>query len=320
MSTAEKESLRVGLAQLAPVWLDRGATLQKVIEHVCEAAAAGARLVVFGEALLPGYPFWPELTGGARFESEEQKQLYAHYAAQAVDIGAGELEPLCRCAAQHGIAVYLGTIERSPERGGFSLYATLVYVDPEGNIGSSHRKLMPTYEERLVWSAGDGHGLRVHELGGFRVGGLNCWENWMPLPRAALYGQGENLHVAVWPGNRRNTEDITRFIARESRSWVVSVSGLMHADWIGDHVPQAERIRAAAGGWMANGGSCVAGPDGRWLLEPQVEREGLWYVDLDLATIARERHNFDPAGHYARPDVTRLEVDRRRQRTVDFED
>ena len=313
-------TLRVALAQIAPAWLQREATLEKILARLEEAAGRGARLAVFGEALLPGYPFWPELTDGARFESADQKALFAHYASQAVDIGAGQLDPLCRRAGELGVSVYLGTIERSPERGGFSLYATLVYIDAQGRIGSAHRKLMPTYEERLVWSPGDGHGLRVHELGGFRVGGLNCWENWMPLPRAALYGQGENLHVAVWPGSRRNTEDITRFIARESRSFVVSVCGLMHRDWITAEVPLAERIRAAADGWMADGGSCVSAPDGRWLLEPQVEREGLWCVDLDIAEVARERQNFDPAGHYARPDVTRLQVDRRRQKTVSFDD
>lgn len=313
-------ALKVALAQIAPCWLDREATLQKVLARVEQAAGQGARLAVFGEALVPGYPFWPELTDGARFESPAQKELFAHYARNAVDIAGGQLDALCSRAGELGIAVYLGTIERSAERGGFSLYATLVYVTPQGRIASTHRKLMPTHEERLVWSPGDGHGLRVHELDEFRVGGLNCWENWMPLPRAALYGQGENLHVAVWPGNRRNTEDITRFIARESRSFVVSVSGLMHSDWIPSGLPQAERIRAAAAGWMANGGSCVAGPDGCWLLEPQVEQEGLWCVDLDLEAVARERQNFDPAGHYSRPDVTRLKVNRQRQKTVTFED
>jgi nitrilase len=269
---------------------------------------------------VPGYPFWPELTDGAQFESDLQKDLFAHYSAHAVDIGAGDLAGVCSLAAVHGIAVYLGVIEKSAERGGFSCYATLAYIDRNGEIASAHRKLMPTYEERLVWSPGDGHGLRVHALGDFRVGGLNCWENWMPLPRAALYGQGENLHVAVWPGSRRNTQDITRFIARESRSFVVSVSGLMHADWIPEGLPHANRIRAGASGWLADGGSCVAGPDGNWLLEPQVECEDTFIVDLEIEAVARERQNFDPAGHYSRPDVTALRVDRRRQRTVDLQD
>ena len=312
-------ALKIALAQMAPVWLDRKATLGKIVDQVEKAASGGANLAVFGEALLPGYPFWPELTDGAKFENDVQKDLFAHYAENSVDISRGDLGPLTEKAAELGIAIYVGTIEHAAERGGFSLYATLVYISPDGNIGSSHRKLMPTYEERLVWSPGDGHGLRVHPLGEFTVGGLNCWENWMPLPRAALYGQGENLHIAVWPGSRRNTQDITRFIARESRSYVVSVSGIMHRDWIPDAVPHADLIRASAGGWLADGGSCVAGPDGNWLLEPQTEEEGLFLVDVSIDAVARERHNFDPAGHYSRPDVTRLKVNRKRQKTVSFD-
>jgi nitrilase len=311
-------TLKVAMVQMAPVWLNREATLEKISEKLDLAAGQGAELVVFGEALVPGYPFWPDLLDGARFESDVQKDLFAHYVAQAVDIEAGQLDALCHKAAQHNTAVYLGTIERSSERGGFSLYATLVYIGPDGQIGSTHRKLMPTYEERLVWSTGDGHGLQVHELGEFRVGGLNCWENWMPLPRAALYGQGENLHVAVWPGSRRNTDDITRFIARESRSFVVSVSGMMHADWMDGDIPHIEAIRSNASGWLADGGSCIAGPDGQWIIEPQVGEEGIHYAELSINEVARERQNFDPAGHYSRPDVTRLKVNRKRQKTTSF--
>ena len=313
-------TLKVALAQMAPVWLNREATLEKMIAYVEEAADSGAELVVFGEALLPGYPFWPDLTGGARFDDDIQKDIFAHYVANAVDIAAGQLDALCSSAKARGIAVYAGVMERSLERGGFSLYACLVYISPKGQIESAHRKLMPTYDERLVWSPGDGHGLRVHTLGEFTVGGLNCWENWMPLPRASLYGQGENLHVAVWPGSRRNTEDISRFIARESRSYVVSVSGMMHADMVPDDVPHAGQIRDAAEGWLADGGSCIAGPDGAWVIEPQVGAEGLHFAELDLNEVARERQNFDPAGHYSRPDVTSLKVDRRRQKTVTFKD
>ena len=312
--------MKIALAQLAPAWLDREATLQKVQSAVAEAAQSGARLVVFGEGLVPGYPFWPELTGGAVFESPLQKELFAIYARNAVDIDAGHLQGLCIAAREHGISIYCGTIEKSSRRGGFSLFASLVYINEQGEIGSVHRKLMPTYEERLVWSPGDGNGLRVHELDEFRVGGLNCWENWMPLPRAALYGQGENLHVAVWPGSKRNTDDITRFIAREARSYVISVSGMMHRDWIPENIPQAAEMRAKADEWLADGGSCVAGPDGKWVLEPQVGEEGIYYANVDLEFVARERQNFDPAGHYSRPDVTRLKVNRKRQATVKFKD
>ena len=312
--------LRVSLAQISPLWLDREATLEKVVDYVQRAVDQGSQLLAFGEALVPGYPFWPELTDGARFDSGLQKDLFAYYSSQAIDIDAGDLQALCVMAAKHSIAVYLGCIERAPDRGGQSLYASLVYIGTDGQIGSVHRKLCPTYDERLVWAACDGHGLRVHDLHGFRVGGLNCWENWMPLPRASLYAQGENVHVAVWPGSLRNTQDITRFIARESRSFVLSVSGLMHADNIPEAIPHAALIRKKATGWLTDGGSCIAGPNGQWLLQPQVETEGLFSVDLDMNMIRRERQNFDPAGHYARPDVTRLEVDRSRQTTVTFKE
>lgn len=313
-------TLRVALAQIAPAWLDRAATLARVKDAINRAADGGAQLVVFGEGLVPGYPFWPERTDGAVFESAVQKELFAHYAEQAVDLAGGGLTDLCYLAASREIAVYLGCIERATDRSAHSLYATLVYITAGGRLGSAHRKLMPTYEERLVWSPGDGHGLRVHDLHGFRVGGLNCWENWMPLPRAALYAQGENVHVAAWPGNLRNTRDITRFIAREARSYVLSVSGLMHADWIPADLPHAGLVRSTAEGWLADGGSCIAGPDGAWVVEPLVEKEAVLFAELELAAVYRERQNFDPAGHYSRPDVTRLKVNRRRQSTAEFDD
>ena len=310
----------VGLAQIAPVWLNRNATLDKVVEWTGKAAAAGCSLVVFGEALIPGYPFWVERTDGARFESDLQKSLYSHYLSQGVDIDGGDLEPLCGISRNKGIAVYVGVMERARDRSGHSLYCTMVFIDSEGRIGSAHRKLMPTHEERLVWAIGDGNGLRTHPLGSFTVGGLNCWENWLPLARSALYAQGEDLHVAIWPGSRQNTEDITRFIARESRSYVISVSGLMRASDIGSELPQFETLSAAADPVMANGGSCLADPCGDWILEPEVDCESLRVATLDHELVQKERQSLDVAGHYSRPDVTRLVVNRKRQTIVEFED
>lgn len=313
-------TLTVGLAQIAPAWLKRAATLDKVVAFIGDAARQGCKLVAFGEALVPGYPFWVERTGGAEFESDLQKSLFAHYVSEGVCIEDGDLEPVCRAARKHGIAVYLGVMERAGNRGRHSLYCSMVYVDASGRVGSVHRKLMPTHEERLVWAIGDGNGLRTHQLGPFTVGGLNCWENWLPLPRAALYAQGEDLHVAIWPGNLRNTEEITRFIARESRSFVISVSGLMRRSDIDPALPHADVLIETAGDLMANGGSCVAGPDGTWLLEPVTDTESLSIVDIDHRRVLEERHSLDVAGHYSRPDVTRLVVDRRRQATAEFLD
>ncbi len=310
-------TLKVGLAQIAPVWLDRERTLAKVISWCERAAAKGCALVAFGEALLPGYPFWLERTGGARFNAPDQKALFARYLDQAVAPEAGHLDPLREVAADRGLMVVLGTVERAADRGGHSLYCTLMIIGADGALLSAHRKLMPTYEERLVWSTGDGHGLQTHRLDPFTVGALNCWENWMPLPRAALYGLGEDLHVALWPGALRNTCDITRYLALEGRSYVLSVSGLLRPADIPEDIPERGRILAGGEPFLADGGSCLAGPDGSWVLEPLVAEEALRVAEIDHGRVLEERQNFDPAGHYSRPDVTRLVLDRRRQRTVE---
>jgi nitrilase len=218
------------------------------------------------------------------------------------------------------MAVYVGVIERATNRGGHSLYCSLVYINEQGVICSVHRKLQPTYDERLTWAPGDGNGLQVHPLEGFTVGGLNCWENWMPLPRAALYGMGENVHCAVWPGSDHNTKDITRFIARESRSYVISVSSLMHKTDFPKDTPYIEELLAAAPEQLANGGSCVANPDGSWLLEPQLHTEGVFHAEIQLDRVYEERQNFDPVGHYSRPDVTQLHLNRERQSTLKIKD
>lgn len=312
-----QDLLTIGLAQISPVWLDKQATIEKISDYVVQAAKQSVDLVVFGEALLPGYPFWIELSEGAQFESDVQKSMNSIYMQNAVQIEAGDLDSLCELAKQNQIAIYLGTIERASDRGGHSQYCSLVYISKAGVIESVHRKLMPTYEERLFWSTGDGHGLRVHSMNNFTVGGLNCWENWMPLPRAALYGMGEDCHVAVWPGNVRNTEDITRFIAKESRSYVISVSGLMRRSDIPADLPVSQQMQAKlSSDYLGNGGSCVCGPDGQWVLEPQQGDEALYICEIDHEMVRRERHNFDPVGHYSRPDVTHLQVDRRRQSTI----
>jgi nitrilase len=319
MNDTPAERLTVGLAQIAPVWLDRARTLDKVVAWIERAAQAGCGFVAFGEALAPGYPFWIEHTDGARFESSLQKEIHAHYLDQAVQVEAGHLDPVCAAAARGGIAVMLGIIERPTDRGGHSVYCSRVHIGADGKIASIHRKLMPTYEERLSWAPGDGHGLQVHRVGPFTLGGLNCFENWMPLARAALYAQGEDLHVALWPGNLRNTEGTTRFLAREGRSYVLAVSGLMRRQDVPAGSP-AGAMLASCPDMLADGGSCITGPDGNWLVEPVTGREELLVATLDHREVRRERQNFDQAGHYARPDVTRLVVNRQRQSIASFLD
>ncbi len=308
-----KDALNIAIAQIAPVWLNKAATIKKIEAAISEAALQKADLVCFGETVLPGYPFWIELTDGARFNSNVQKEIHAQYLREAISIEKNELDSICALAKELSVAVYIGCAECPQDRGGHSIYCTLVYIDKAGNIQSAHRKLMPTYEERLSWSIGDGNGLKVHQLEGFTVGGLNCWENWMPLARTALYTQGENLHVAVWPGNLSNTIDLTRHIALENRMYVLSVSGLMRKEDIGQNIPHHALILENAKPFMANGGSCIAKPDGTWLIEPITDKEIVITAGIDLNEVRKERHNFDSSGHYSRPDIFELHVNTKRQ-------
>lgn len=312
--------LKVALAQISPIWLDKKKTTEKIIDFIDQAGKESCDLIVFGEALLPGYPFWLAHTDGAAFNSKKQKEIHAHYIRESVNIPAGDLDSICHKAKEKNIAIYIGTIERGMDRGGHSLYCSLVYIDKTGEIKSVHRKLQPTYEERLAWSPGDGNGLRTHQLPPFTVGGLNCWENWMPLSRTALYGMGENLHIAVWPGAVRNTETITRFIAEESRSYVISVSSLMKHSDIHSGIPHSDEMLSRCPEVMANGGSCIAAPDGTWLIPPIAHEEGLFTATLDINRVYEERQNFDPTGHYSRPDITKLIVNRDRQKVVEVDE
>ena len=314
------DSLKVGLVQIAPIWLDRAKTLEKVASYLAQAGEQKCDLVAFGEALVPGYPFWVELTDGAKFNNAAQKQMFAHYLDQGVVVERGDLNTLCGLCKQYNMAMYLGVMERAPDRGGHTLYCSLVYINRIGQVRSVHRKVQPTYEERLVWGAGDGNGLQVHELGPFKVGGLNCYENWVPLLRSALYSQGEDLHVSVWPGGLHNTKDLTRFIAQESRSYVIAVSGLMRPTDIPEGTQFRAEMLAQRADFFANGGTAMAAPNGDWVIEPQLGVEGIFTAEIEHTKVRQERHNFDLPGHYARPDVTQLLVDRTRQSTIKFKE
>lgn len=311
--------MKVAIAQISPILLDRQQTTAKVVQWVEKAASANAELVTFGETFIPAYPLWLARTDGASFEDPYQKELHARYLRAAVCIDEGHLDSVCEAAGRSKISVVIGIAERPLDRGGHTIYCTRVVIGSSGKILSVHRKLMPTYEERLAWGTGDGAGLVTHRLGAFTLGALNCWENWMPLARTALYAQGEDLHVALWPGCLRLTKDITRFIALESRSYVISSSALIREQDIPADFPQRDRL-GAAGEVYYDGGSCIAAPDGSWLVEPVVGREELIVADLDHDLVLKERQNFDPVGHYARPDVFELTVDRRRQEGAAFLD
>ncbi|MEA1904024.1 MAG: carbon-nitrogen hydrolase family protein [Actinomycetota bacterium] len=309
--------MRVAAAQTSPVWGDSGATKKVVTDWIGKAAEEDVDLLAFGETFMSGYPYWMSRTDGARWNAPDQKEAYAFYLDSAVAIDGPEMTDVVEAVRDHGVFTYLGITERSDSGG--TVYASYVAIDPSEGILSSHRKLMPTFDERMAWGIGDGNGLRVHQVGDFKVSGLNCWENWVPTIRHAMYSQGTQLHVAAWPGSVGVTKDITRFIAMEGRCYVLSAGSLLFPDSIPDSFPLKEASLDGEYPLLYNGGSAIAGPDGHWIVEPVREDEGLVIADIDVSTVMGERQNFDPAGHYFRGDVIKVEVDRTRLRPTTFD-
>ena len=208
--------MRIAAVQTSPVYLDRAATIDVVVDRIAEAGAGGADLVAFPEVFVPGYPVWLDLTNAAAWEDPDQQETFARYVDQSVEVHGAEFAQVVDAVQEIGAFTYVGVVERAASGG--SVYCSLVAIDPNAGIVSVHRKLKPTYGERLVWADGDGAGLVAHDHRGVRLTGLNCWENWMPLARSAMYATGSQVHVAAWPGSAGLTEDITRFIAKEACS------------------------------------------------------------------------------------------------------
>jgi nitrilase len=309
--------MRIAGVQAAPVFLDRERTISKVIDTMTEAAAQGADLVAFPETFVSGYPAWVDITDSPSWENRAQQQAYAAYVDSAVDLASDEFDQVVTAARELDVFAYVGVAEKGDSHA--SVYCTLVGIDPSAGIVSAHRKLKPTFGERLVWADGDGNGLRVHDHHGWRISGLNCWENWMPLARTALYAQGTQLHVAVWPGSPHLTRDITRFIAKEGRVYVLSVGSVLRAEHIPLDFPLRDQMLESAERYCS-GGTMLAAPDGSVVEAPIKDEETIVYADIDLDMVKRERKNFDAAGHYSRPDVLSLTVDRRRTNPATFTD
>ncbi|MHA1977489.1 MAG: carbon-nitrogen hydrolase family protein [Candidatus Hodarchaeales archaeon] len=298
--------VRVAGIQIAPIVLNSQKTWEKLSEYIREARDNEAKLVTWGETLIPGYPFWPSQTGGAKWSDPDQKKTYSTYWREALDLSSSTiLADMKKLAKELKIMMMGGIAEKSSG----STYATLITIDENGELVNRHRKIKPTYEERLIWADGDGKGLRTIPFQGYKIGGLNCWENWIPYARAALHRQNELLHVAVWPGSDGLTKDITRFLALEGRYWVLSVCGLLRTE---DLVELSEsdfpvkkylNLDEKIGKFWQNGGTVIADPEGNFVSDPLVGKEGIVYADIDFMKAIEERQNFDYSGHYSRFDI-----------------
>jgi nitrilase len=293
--------------QVEPVVLDRDATLERLAERVAEAAGKSATLVVFPEAFIPVYPssVWAKAFAG--WSADAAKEVFAAIARESLAVPGPEERRLGELAREHGVVLATGVTEVEPDRPG-TLYNTLLVHGADGELRLKHRKLVPTNHERLVWGQGDGGGLYgvTTEVG--RVGGLICWENYMPLARFALYDSGVEIYLAPTADDGASWQPTLVHIARESRAFVVSPSHFQRTSAYPDDFPLRSELEGHD--LLGRGGSAILAPDGSYLAGPLYDEEGILYAELDPDRLLEERQRFDPVGHYHRPDVLRLKVRR----------
>jgi aliphatic nitrilase len=302
--------VRVAAAQVTPVFMDRAATLAKAADTVREAARNGAELVAFPEAFVPGYPFWAMALDPMSINPFLQR-LYA----EAVEIPSPALDPLRAAARESGVSVCLGLSERV----GGTLFNSQLFIGPDGGIVGRRRKLVPTSHERMVWGRGDGTDLRVFDLPFGRTGALICFEHANALFRYALTAQGEEIHIAMWPGLAGISSVVDaacRNHAFEAQAFVVNVTSVLTADILAALGPGGSVTKLQPGG----GYSAILGPRGDFLAGPLREGEGILYADLDPALIDKAKSIVDTAGHYARPDVVTLHLQMGAQKPLVVED
>jgi nitrilase len=307
-------TLRVAAVQATYVLMDRDATIDKVDKLAAEAAGHGAQLVVFPEVFVPGTPIWID----TRPIWDGDDEWFTMLVENAVVVPGPDVDRLGSIAASHGVWLVIGVTEKEPH--GSTLYNTVLYFSPDGRLVDKHRKLVPTGSERTVWGQGDGSTLRVVPTEHARIGGLICWENYMPLARVHLYAQGVDVWLAPTLAQGEGWVATLRHIARENRMFVIGVNPVLHADQVPADFPDRDKLLPAAyleenGPVLEPGNTVVIDPGGNVLAGPVHEVEETLVVDLDLSMVTHYRRFMDPVGHYSRPDVFRLEVDVTERRT-----
>jgi nitrilase len=312
---SQNRTARVAVAQAAPVFFDTSSAVDKVCGLTVEASAQGAELVLFPEAYVGGYPWGLAFGTAVGGRSDAGRRTWERYWAGAVEVPGPEIARVGEAARETGVHVCLGVVERDATFSGGTLFCTLVYIGSDGSILGKHRKLKPTAAERLIWGEGDGSTLTVVDTPLGRVGGLICWENYMPLARMAMYGKGVELYLAPTADARERWQATLRHIALEGRCFVFGCNQYVTRDLY----PADLELRSELEAWpetLCRGGSAVYDPLGECLAGPLWDQEGILVADIDLGAIARAKFDFDVTGHYARPDVFRLEVDERAKKPV----
>jgi nitrilase len=317
MSKTAASPHRVAVVQHPPVALNRQKTLARGVELLEEAAAGGAHLVSFPEAWVPGYPEWVwRLRPGDDYTLSGD--IHRRLLENAVDLKVGQLKPMQAAARRLKLTVSIGIHERDSEFSRGTLYNSVVLIGPNGEVLNRHRKLMPTNPERMVWGTGDATGLRVSDTPAGRVGALICWENYMPLARFAIFAQGCEIYVAPTWDEGDTWLATMRHIALEGRCWVLGNGSSMRGKDIPRDFPDRSRLFPDLEAWFNPGDSVIVDPNGRIVAGPLHEKHGILYADCDPARASAAKRTLDVAGHYGRPDIFRLEVNREARAPVDF--
>lgn len=306
--------VKIAVVQSAPAYLDIEASMVKLHGLLKEATDQEADLVCFGETWFTGYPAWIDYCDEyAKWDYKPTKEVFARTYQNSLDIQGNEVKQISEWIKDFGLTVVMGINEKvSSGPGNGTIYNSLITWNKAGEIINHHRKLMPTHTERLLYGQGDGMGLQAVDTDFGRVGGLICWEHWMPLTRQAMHNSGEHIHVAVWPKVHEMLQIATRSYAFEGRCYAVGVGQIMRVSDIPKEFEVPSDLKDKPNHMLLNGGSCVVGPDGQYVLEPIWDQEGVFVVEVDIQRCYEERMALDVTGHYQRNDVFDLKVNQKR--------
>ena len=314
MSNVSHAPFTVAVAQAAPVFLDRAASLEKACELIVDAGHAGARLIVFPAAFIPGYPAW--IWAIPPRETKVLNELYAEWLTNAVSVPSEATDRLCRIAQRARINVVMGINERSPEGSGATCYNTLLYIDAQGQILGKHRSLVLSGAERLVWAQGDASTLQVHKLPFGKISGLIGGEHYLPLARYALYAWGTQIYFAASSDHGELWLSTLRHIAKEGDVFVIHCGILLRKDDIPDRHQCKQFYTPDMGAWISSGESVIVNPGGEFIVGPLREQEAILYAQLDPRQSSGAKWMLDVAGHAARPDIFQLTVHREQRSLI----
>lgn len=304
------DKVKVAIVQAKPAFLDKEVCFQKIESFADKAAKQGARLVVFGETWIPGYPVWLDFCPNmGLWDHEPTKEVFAQTFENSIEVPGPDVDRLSLIAKRLKISMLIGVSERIPTG---TLYNSLLIFDAAGNLRNHHRKLMPTYTEKLLHKQGDASGLQAVDMEYGKLGGLICWEHWMPHSRQTMHDEGELIHAALWPNVHEMHQVASRHYAFEGRCFVLAAGQLLQAKDLPQELELSADLKKDPNQYVLKGGSCIIGPNGYYIEEPAWEKECIIFAELDLKNCIKEKMNLDVSGHYSRPDVFKFSVNRKK--------